>query len=382
MARKRGAPGEHGGPGVGEAASPSVPVRVLIVSGGGRQRVRLRHLLDGRVESLGVAHSAEEAREACREHDYDLAVIGRNQPDGCGIELAGELGEAHAGLVTVVVSDQPTMDDALAAMRRGAVDLVDALAPAGELSARILSAAKRAQRSRQREDRVRRLRRLCHQLNSARQEVSGHVGTLCNDLVAAYRDLSTQMDDVSVASELNSLLRQELEIESLLRTLLEFLLAKIGATNAGIFLPSTTGDYSLGAYVNYDCPRETSEVLFDHLADAVAPRYEGQSDVLHLATPAELEERLGEDAHWLGESTAMIVSCCEDDECLAVMVLFRDRRRPFDDKALRLVQMTGRLFGAQLARVIRVHHRHLPESQWGRFDPDEDQGFNDLDLAA
>ena len=42
-------------------------------------------------------------------------------------------------------------------------------------------------------------------------------------------------------------------------------------------------------------------------------------------------------------------------------------------------------FGSQLARVIHVHHRHLPKDQWGGFETDmddEDDGFGDIDLAA
>lgn len=363
----------------GNGAERALPVRVLVVSGSGRQRVRLKRMLERHVESMTLAHSGDEAREAMDDGSFDLAVIGRHQPDGCGIGLAGELGERSPTLVTVVLSDAPTMDEAIAAMRAGACDLIDALSPTKALGERLAEAARRARRGRQREERVRRLRRLCHQLNSARIEMSGQVGTLCNDLVEAYRDLSTQFEGVGVVAELNSLMRQELDIESLLRTVLEFLLAKVGPTNAGIFLPSSTGDYSLGAYVNYDRQGESAEVLFDHLADVLAPRFEMQDEVLAL-DEAGFAEHLGADAHWLEGSAGLVIACCEGDECLAVVTLFRDARRPFDEATKRLIQSAAPLFGAQLARIIRVHNRHLPESEWGGFDPED--GFDDLDLAA
>ena len=373
---------EASGP-AGEASRPALSVRVLVVSGSGRQRIRLTRMLERHVDSMTLAHSGEEAREALRDDSFDLVVIGRHQPDGCGIALAGELKDAHPDLVTVILADAPGLEDAVAAMRAGAADFVDALSPTKALGERLVEAARRARRGRQREERVRRLRRLCHQLNNARLEMSGQVGDLCNDLVEAYRDLSTQFEGVGVLAELNSLMRQELDIESLLRTVLEFLLAKVGPTNAGVFLPTSTGDYSLGAYVNYDRQGESAEVLFDHLADVLAPRFEGQDAVLAIEGDEQFAEHLGEDARWLEGSTALIVACCEGDECLAVLTVFRDANRPFDESTKRLLQSAAPLFGAQLARIIRVHNRHLPESEWGGgFEPEEDGGFDDLDLAA
>ncbi|GJM18449.1 MAG: hypothetical protein DHS20C14_06620 [Phycisphaeraceae bacterium] len=374
--------GAAGAPERDEAAA--LPVRVLIVSGSGRQRVRLTRMLSRHVEALSVAHGAEEAREALQECPYDLAIIGRHQPDGCGIALAEELRGACAGLEAVVISEAPTMEEALGAMRAGALDLLDALAPTRDLGDRIAAAARRARRSRDENERTRRLQRLCKRLNDAREEVSDHVGSLCNELTTAYQDLSAQIGDASLASELNSLLRQELDIESLLRTLLEFMLAKMGATNAGVFLPSSSGDFSLGAYVNHDQPRESSEILFDHLADAVAPRFEDQTRVLALDTPELIDEHFGEDSHWIGNANALVVSCGSEDECLAVLVLFRDRSHPYADADMRLIEMIAEQFGGQLARVIQVHHRHLPESEWGRFDPEDDagEGWDDYGLAA
>ena len=90
-----------------------------------------------------------------------------------------------------------------------------------------------------------------------------------------------QMKNIALASELNTIFRQELDLESLLRTVLEYTLRKVGSTNAAIFLPSSTGDFTLGAYVNYDCPRDTAETLLDHLADILESRVTAL--VLHVA---------------------------------------------------------------------------------------------------
>ena len=234
-------------------------------------------------------------------------------------------------------------------------------------------------------DARKRLSKGLHDLALIDTGIGGGLGELCNDLVEAYRELSDQFEDVSVSAELTSLLRQELDVESLLRTLLEYTLAKVGSTNAAIFLPSTSGEFSLGAYVNYDCPKDSAEVMMDHLANVMAPRFEHQDRVLAMSGSADLERYLGEDAHWLGESTAMVIACREDDECLAVITLFRDKRTPFGENDVKMLSIIAEHFGSQLSRVIHVHHRHLPKDQWGGFETDlddEDEGFGDIDLAA
>lgn len=80
----------------------------------------------------------------------------------------------------------------------------------------------------------------------------------------------------------------------------------------------------------------------------------------------------------------LVVACREHDECLAVLSLFRDKRSAFAESDVKLLQIIADQFAGQLARVIRVHHRHLPKDEWGGFETDDldDDGFSDLDLAA
>ncbi|MEZ6243874.1 MAG: response regulator [Phycisphaerales bacterium] len=362
---------------------PVKTVRVLVCSPRPSLHRRLVAMLRDRVECVSVARTLTEAKRSVEKGLHDLALIDMNLGGGRGLDLAETVSHASPAIVSAMLGDHAGVDEALRAMRAGATDLIEVTLDETELLARIEAACERAHRVRQREARVARLKRLCHQLNNARKEVSGHVGELCNDLVDAYRELSGQLEDVSVNTELSSLLRQELDIESLLRTLLEYVLGKVGSTNASIFLPSTSGEFSLGAYVNYDCPKDAAEVLMDQLADTLAPRFEEQDKVLALSGDVELEHYLGEGAEWLDDATMLVVACRRDDECLAVISLFRDKRSPFAESDVKLLQIIAEQFATQLARVIRVHHRHLPKDEWGGFETDaDDDGFNDIDLAA
>lgn len=339
--------------------------RVLTVSARRSVRRRVASMLRGHVESIDFATSAEQAIEILDSGSADMVVIERALGGEDGIDLLGEISKRHPMIVGVVLGAADCAEDAVRAMRSGACDLIPIGTTCADSTRRLVDASERARRVRQRDARVDRLKKLCNKLNDARRSVSGQVGELCADLADAYQDLSEQFGEVRLSSELETLLRQELDIESLLRTLLEFTLSKIGPVNAAIFMPMSSGDYSVGAYVNYDLSRETAEVLLDQLADRVPFEVSEDESVRVVTGPDELSCLLGPGAGWVEDATMLTVPCRDAGECLAVIAVFRDRSRPFEDDAPRILEIIGNLFGAQLARVIQTHHRHLPKDQWG-----------------
>ncbi|MBX3377716.1 MAG: response regulator [Phycisphaeraceae bacterium] len=384
MARRKGTDQPPAPPAV-KPDLPAIP-RVLIVSGNRLERLRLASKLSDVVDHTGshiavcvMADSCKEALKAVDNDQIDLALIKTELPDGSGLALTREIARRGRCPASILLSENPTLDQAVEAMRCGAVDIVSCRAAATDLITSVRTAFERSRQARTREARIDRLTRVCRRLNQARHEVTKQVSSLCGDLVEAYQELSGQVLELSIASEFNSLIRQELDVESLLRTALEFILAKTGPTNAAVFLPATSNDFSLGAYVNYDCPKDAADVLLDHLAGIVAPRMENERELKIMPTYAELEAFLGADAHWLAESSAISFACHHEDECLAVVILFRDRRNPFPETAAPTLSVIADLFGKQLGRVIHIHHRHLPKDQWGGFGEADD---DDIDLAA
>lgn len=355
-------------PGVQPIGADDNRAQILIVSPKRQVRDRLAGLLTTHGCGVRTVTNTSDARSLLSECAVDLALIDCALGNPAAFELCRVCAEHEPGVLTILLTSQPTLEDAVCAMRHGAVDMVPVNIDSAELFERINDGLDRAQNLRERERRALRLRGLCLRLNSARQEVSRHVGELCSDLVEAYQDLSTQIDHIGMTSELNCLLRQELDLETLLRTTLEYLLSKVGSTNAAIFLPSSSGEFSLGAYVNYDRSKDEAEVMLDHLASALAPKFEDQTSPVWLREPAELELWMEEEAHWLDDCQTMVVPCHEGGECLAVLTAFRKRRTPFSETDRVIIETLGKLFGKQLARVIGIHHRHVPKDKWGEVD--------------
>jgi len=343
-----------------------------------------REALLGRLMRRGVRADAAAGTDGLAARvqggEYDLVLIDADlegSVEACSV--VADSGRA----APVMIAPTPTLELGVVAMRAGAVDLIEADLPVARLVERLEGALGRTRRLRDRERaaraRERRLRADCRDLTRSRHELVRQVGTLATDLAAAYRELTRRLGSVSMASELNALVRQELEVEGLLRTVLEYALRRLGPTNAAIFLPSSSGDYSLGAYVNYDFPKDSAEALLGHLSCTLAPAFEGREGLVVIDDPEDLEEEIGRRTDWLDESCLAAFACRQDGECLAVVVFFRDRRQPFAAETLPALTIIQDLFGKQLARVIRTHHRHHPKGGWGM---PGDEGLGDIDLAA
>jgi len=327
---------------------------------------------------MNVVHAPTlaDARKYLADHSVDLAVIEPTLPDGSGFELAEEVARISRTTATILINAQPDLEQAQRAMRAGVDDYIAKPLDAEELASRVDHALDRKTRDKAHEQRVERLRRLCKKLNAARIEVSKQVDVLCNDLVTAYQELACQMQNVVQTSEYDVLIKDELDLETVLRKTLEHLMAKLGPSNAAIFLPSSMDEFSLGGYVNYDCTSESADMLLEHLADTLAPRVAGLDDLVHLTTREGIERWIGEDAGMLGDAEVLAAPCMSGDECLAVLVLFRDVDQPFEEEHLDRVSALAPMLGEILERIIRVHHRSL-------FDADESEDWqaNDDSLA-
>lgn len=358
------------------SAAPAATGRVLCVDGSASSLKRIRTAAAALTARVDTAAGIVAAREALAKDNYDVAVLDTAQNDAEALQLVRELSACPSCACRfIITSSRSDLDAAVDAMRSGAADFLATPFTQEDITIRLRAALEQSRAVRDSNRRVERLQRICKRLNTAREEVSDQVDSLCTDLVSAYEELADQMSTATLATEFNALVRQELDVESLLRTTLEFMLTRTGPTNAAVFLPTGGHDYNLGAYVNYDIPRDTADVLLDHLADFMPQRFEELESVLVLATPEAQESRLGDEASWIVDSTMAIFACRDDDECLAVVALFRDRKHAFSEELVGQLEVMRDIFAEQLARVVRIHHRAVANPEWPGFDVEDDRGM-------
>jgi len=360
------------------------PARILIVGGESPQRLAIAKTLHERNHGCTCVPTLDQARNAVSRSRFDVLILHQNLPDGDGLDLAPLLQKTSPSTKTIIISAHTSTDAAVHAMRCGAVDFISLPIDMDDLAHRVDTALIKSRVDRQRDERLLRLKKICRELNVARHEISKQVDALCEDLTNAYQEIAEQMSDVAMASEFRTLLKQELDVEELLRTTLEYVLTKTGPTNAAVFLPDSPkadGDqhFGLGAYVNYDCPRETISVLLDHLCQAICPQMADESEIVSFRDSRQFAQWIGADAGILADSQVIAFSCRHKDECLAVIVLFRDKSNRFDESLAGVLDTLREIIAEQLSNVIRVHHRARPS--WPKEAKDGDHDYQDDDLG-
>lgn len=288
----------------------------------------------------------------------------------CDDALAADLRRLQPHASIVLASPHVDVQEVMRAMRFGAADFLAGSLGADEVEHRILRAADRSREHADRERRARRLDSLVRRIDEA--DVSSGVEDSTPDADEG------SLDRVAMRSEFRTLLRQELDVEDLLRTALEYMLVKTGPTNAAVFLAGGDGRFGLGAYVNYEHPRRLMEPMLQRLCDEACPRIAGEPEILRFDDAADFIRDCELDTEVDPDMEMVAVPCTHEGECLAVMYLFRSTTEPFADEVAAVLDDLRGLLAEQLDRLIRIHNRL--EQAWPDepADADEDEGWNDL----
>lgn len=374
-----------------EAAGVPLPdhtrreARVLVV---GIEGDDARALSDAQAD-IHFASDDEAAWAGLADDTFDALVIGPAMKRSNAIELARKLTDSDLCAGPIFVLPRPTVAFSVDAMRSGAVDLIRLPFEADDVARALDRARERTETARSNKRRVERLKKICQRLHASRDDANRQVDVLCSDLAEAYQEMSRKMPQQATPnSNYHRSIASELDVESLLRTTLEHVLSKTGPTNAAVYLPTGSGDFALGAYVNYSLASESADVALDHMADCLAPRFADEDDMLVFDGPGELAEQIDGVGSWIGDAGAVVFACRNEGETLAVGTLFRDASEPFTIDALDEIDEIRADFAAQLSKIINIHNRHKPTENWPGFEVDEraddesDWGADDYGLAA
>jgi len=353
---------------------PSRPYRIVLIDRTPRLVSVLEKCSSGPDDmQVFYCSSLDQAKACVGDGAVDLLVVQPNMPDGDAMTLTQSLVSRRRHLQTLVISIDPSIDEARQAVRLGAVDYITDFEDATYIRKAVRKALDRGTKSRQQVSRMNRLRRLCEKLDAARAEVSSQVDMLCNDLIVAYQELAGQMQHVVQSTEYSAIIKDELDLEHVIRKTLEYLIDKLGPTNCALLLPSTADEFSVGGYVNYDCESVAADMLLQNLADLLAPPIADSGQPIRVFDDESLIELMGDDIHGLENRELIAVPCQHKDETLAVLAIFRDRAEPIGEELADLCFATGPLLGEALAKVIRIHHRGMPDDDlFGLQDENDD----------
>ena len=306
--------------------------------------------------------------------DVDLVLVDRGLGDAAAVWEA--MRQLHPEARRVVTCGRPCLDAGLDAIRGGALDyLAKPLPPADALRARLVQVAGHRYRELHTDRRLRRLKSAVRQLNLARRVVGKKVDLLCNDLVAAYGEVTKKLEHVRVHEDLRKLLDGADDLESLLCHTMDWLLRKLGHCNIAIFLSDDDGDSELGAYMKHTVAGEEplTQWLGEHVVPLAADEgYAAGDAALFGDLTAHLPDALA--AAMLGQSLAA-AECRYMSEPLATLVLFRRADKMFAEEDAEVIRAAAGVFAIALTNLVKH------ESEDDGYDDGADDGYNGRGLG-
>jgi two-component system OmpR family response regulator len=140
------------------------------------------------------AADAEEAFEQVLDCTPDLIIADLMLPGDDGLSLIRRL-RSISSVPVVLITGQPTLGRAVAALRLGVVDLLAKPFDLQRLTDVIVDELSRARRERRALRRSRKLRRIAERAIRQRDHVREQLNLVCRDLVAAHRNLAEQVQN-------------------------------------------------------------------------------------------------------------------------------------------------------------------------------------------
>jgi DNA-binding response OmpR family regulator len=300
-----------------------------------------------RVASAGTFSDAVKAIEA---NPVDLLIVDLNLPDGAGAELLAALHKRHPLASAIVVTGAPSVETAVSALRHGAVDFLSKPFAADEFLRRVRNALHRNALQVKSESRIDRLRLAVRRLNDARRLVTRKVDLLCNDLVAAYGDLSRQLDLVRTTESFRGVIVSSEDLEQMLCHAMDWLLRQIGYSNVAIWLAGPEPEFQLGAYMKYTVAGEPNftEAMRQGLVQVL--RRDG---MIHLPAQDAAKIITTAEAKFMNGQALLGIHCTYLGESLAEIIMFRDGSKPFTADDASTLRAIAPVFAITLATLVR-----------------------------
>lgn len=121
--------------------------RILIIDDEKNIRLTLTHALDPIGSSVDTAVNGEEGLEMIAENNYDIILLDLKMPGMDGLEVLKRLREIAQGVRVIIITAYGTIENAVEAMKLGAVDFIQKPFSPKEIRGLIQSIASREELS-------------------------------------------------------------------------------------------------------------------------------------------------------------------------------------------------------------------------------------------
>ena len=340
---------------IGDAPGPIGAIRASLEVGGHR------------VTQVFTIASFEEA---VVQHEYDL-IISTTESKQFNMDQLFELISLLTPNAPVIgFTTSPTPHEIIEFVRYGGADFFCIPEDLEEIASRVQTIVDCSRDTLSSRENVGHITNLCEEINNERHRIIDENDALCNDMANSHCETQKKMRQVAFGAEFQTLIGQELDVESMLRTALGYMLTRLGATNAAVYLREGEVDWGLGAFINYDRHADQFQPLIDSLGSAICPIMEREKQLKKYTDGESFAEFLELDPVDFSGCEVVTFGCFYEKKCRAVVTLFRGETHPFDEESIETMDTLRTIFGQQLGVILKIHKR--AETQWPSESIDDD----------
>ncbi len=335
----------------------------------------LRASLEVQGHFVSQAASVAAFEEISCNENFEVVFVSADS-DSISIEsLFESISLLSPNAIVVGYSKEPNPETVIKYIRNGCADFFNVPADLDGVGDRLNLLLEKQQQEVEMKERANHAMHLCEKMNEARHLVEEENDSLNNQLANAQCETQKKMQQCAIGAEFQTLVNQELEVESMLRTALGYMLTRVGAMNAAVYLREGETDWGIGAYINYDRQPEQFQTLVDTIGPAVCPTVSTEETVNRFVNGEIFANTMGLDPIEFSGNEVVSYGCFSGDQCMAVVVLFRDESKPFTSEAMDTIETLRSIFGQQLDTIIKIHRRS--ETHWPSESVDDDEWTND-----
>ncbi|MDA0214715.1 MAG: hypothetical protein O2875_05060, partial [Planctomycetota bacterium] len=314
-------------------------------------QVTLRNVRVDRVQS------ARDAISWMRGRSIDMVVIDHEAIGEYATQLVASLRTAFPSAAIILVGELPSAVIVAEFFRMNITDWIEneQWADGVLIGNRVAGEIEKAMNNRVSRERMIGLENACRRLTQERKTLEEKLGGACANLAGAEESARDREGIAAMQAECRMLLAQENEVESIVELSTQYLIARVGPTNAAIFLQDQ-GQYRLAGYVRDDLARRAAGGLVDHLASLWCDRIAVHSGVVQFGPSDPPIASFAELAGVLPGRSVFAFACPNIDSTTssAVVILFRDGQRPFSCELKKVALAVGPAMASGLARVRRI----------------------------
>ena len=257
-------------------------------------------------------------------------------------------------------------------MRNGAVDVLCLPRDLTVVKDRVESTLSKNHNAKLEERRNKDVRRLYEEAHMAHGEAVEEIENLNHALANGQCDQEQQIRLVAMSAEFQTLVSQELEVESMLRTSLEYLLHRLGPTNAAVYIREGDIGWGVGAYINYDRQGENFSEFLQTLGEQSCSLIAQEKSLRFFTDGVSFTSWIDTEDLDFDGSEVVAVGCFDGDRCMAVIVFFRSDSKRFNSESVKIIESLSPIFGSQLGKILKIHRRAQTTWPSESIDTDDD----------